>query len=328
MCILNPNLQKIKFVKDSANIIDVVSHFVPLKKRGVNYVGKSPFSNERSASFNVNPVKNFFKCFSSGKSGDVIDFVMSINGLDKWAAIEWITDFCNMPKVDPEYKFISRVIPPVSYIDKSVFCQTIQTGHPNYFVNFLRSKFDIGIAFGCVENYNIGTSKHWPGATIFWQVDIYGKIRSGKIMVYNPITGKRIKEPVPLITWAHQALRLRDFNLDQCLFGEHLLITRPNANVGIVESEKTAIIASIRYPADLWLASGSLNNLSVSRCSVLKGRTVTLYPDRGAEDIWMAKMRDLQELIPASWHFQPLIGNFPKGYDLCDYILDERDGKI
>jgi len=56
-------------------------------------------------------------------------------------------------------------------------------------------------------------------------------------MLYSPTTGKRVKEPFNHITWVHKALKQPDFNLKQCLFGEHLLQDKTKP-VAIVESEK------------------------------------------------------------------------------------------
>ena len=54
----------------------VVGDFVQLKKRGVNYIGLCPFHNEKTPSFNVNPVRNIYKCFGCGKGGNAVNFVM------------------------------------------------------------------------------------------------------------------------------------------------------------------------------------------------------------------------------------------------------------
>lgn len=61
---------------DSADIYEVISDYVALKKRGVNYVGCCPFHNEKTGSFTVSPAKGIFKCFGCGKGGDVVHFVM------------------------------------------------------------------------------------------------------------------------------------------------------------------------------------------------------------------------------------------------------------
>lgn len=56
-------------ILDAAQIVDVVSEFVTLRKRGVNYVGLCPFHNEKTPSFSVSPAKGLCKCFSCGKGG-------------------------------------------------------------------------------------------------------------------------------------------------------------------------------------------------------------------------------------------------------------------
>ncbi|MDD2245278.1 MAG: DUF6371 domain-containing protein, partial [Dysgonamonadaceae bacterium] len=76
-----------------------------------------------------------------------------------------------------------------------------------------------------MRNYALGATKN--GSVIFWQIDIKGNVRTGKIMQYNPATGKRIRHKSGAINWVHNILKRRDpnytnFNLDQCYFGEHL----------------------------------------------------------------------------------------------------------
>ena len=63
-------------ILDTAQIVDVVSDFVTLKKRGVNYVGLCPFHDDKSPSMYVSPAKGIFKCFACGKAGNAAGFVM------------------------------------------------------------------------------------------------------------------------------------------------------------------------------------------------------------------------------------------------------------
>lgn len=74
MAIISKN--SIDKIFDAARIEDVVGDFVNLKKRGSNYVGLSPFVNEKTPSFYVSPAKGIFKCFSSGKGGTAVSFIM------------------------------------------------------------------------------------------------------------------------------------------------------------------------------------------------------------------------------------------------------------
>ncbi len=101
--------------------------------------------------------------------------------------------------------------------------------------------------------------------------------------MYDKTTGKRTKN----ITWVHSVLKLKNFNLKQCLFGLHQLNDFPNHIIGIVESEKTAIIMSgISLQKNIlenyiWLATGSLNMLKEELLTPLKNRKIVLYPDLG-----------------------------------------------
>ena len=79
----------IEKILDAANIVDVVSEFVTLRRRGVNYVGLCPFHNEKTPSFYVSPSKGICKCFSCGKGGNVIHFLMEHEQMSYWDAAKW-----------------------------------------------------------------------------------------------------------------------------------------------------------------------------------------------------------------------------------------------
>jgi len=213
---------------------------------------------------------------------------------------------------------------PISLIPVEVFKASLKEHETNSFVKFLIKQFDVELAGELVSRYFIGTSKHWNGATVFWQIDTQGKVRTGKIMLYSPDTGKRVKEPFNHITWAYKALKLTEFELRQCLFGEHLLIDKIKP-VAIVESEKTAIIASVYLPQFIWVAVGSLTNLTAEKCSILKGRKVILFPDLNAFDKWTSKAKELSHI--AIFFVSDLLerkateAERQKGFDLADYLV-------
>ena len=77
---------------DSADIYEVVSDYVALKKRGVNYVGCCPFHNEKTGSFTVSPSKGIFKCFGCGKGGDVVHFVMEHDQVNYYDALRKLAE--------------------------------------------------------------------------------------------------------------------------------------------------------------------------------------------------------------------------------------------
>lgn len=75
---------------EATDIVEVIGEFVELKKRAANYVGLSPFANERTPSFTVSPAKGIFKDFSSGKGGNAIHFLMELEKLTYPEALRWL----------------------------------------------------------------------------------------------------------------------------------------------------------------------------------------------------------------------------------------------
>ena len=92
----------IEKILDAANIVDVVSEFVTLRKRGVNYVGLCPFHNEKTPSFYVSPSKGICKCFSCGKGGNVIHFLMEHEQMSYWDAAKWLARKYGIPYSERE----------------------------------------------------------------------------------------------------------------------------------------------------------------------------------------------------------------------------------
>lgn len=220
---------------------------------------------------------------------------------------------------------------PYSTISDDLLIKSLQLGKTlqqisgkNHFIKYLANLFGHEITSQLIDNYFLGSSHYWPGSTVFWQVDSLGNIRTGKIMLYDAISGKRVKVPFNHIHWAHKVLGQPEFILKQCLFGEHLLVGN-NMPVAIVESEKTAIIASVYLPRFIWLAVGSLNNLNAEKCQVLKGRKVFLFPDLNGFDKWKAKADSLSHL--AKFTISNLLERRAsdtereQGFDLADYLV-------
>lgn len=77
-------------ILDAANIVDVVSEFVTLRRRGVNYVGLCPFHQDKSPSFYVSPAKNICKCFACGEGGTSVHFIMKHEQLGYFDALRFL----------------------------------------------------------------------------------------------------------------------------------------------------------------------------------------------------------------------------------------------
>ena len=82
--------EDIEKILEAAKIEEVVESFVPLKRRGVNYIGLCPFHDEKTPSFNVNPTRGIFKCFGCGKGGDAVSFLMEYNHYTYPEALRWL----------------------------------------------------------------------------------------------------------------------------------------------------------------------------------------------------------------------------------------------
>jgi DNA primase len=88
--------QTINQIFETADIVEVISDFVTLKKSGANYKGLSPFSNEKTPSFMVSPAKGIFKDFSSGKGGNVVGFLMEHEKLSYPEALRYLANRYNI----------------------------------------------------------------------------------------------------------------------------------------------------------------------------------------------------------------------------------------
>lgn len=82
-----PTIEKIL---DTAQIVDVVSDFVSLKKKGVNYIGLCPFHDDKTPSFYVSPSKGLCKCFACGTGGNAVHFIMKHEQMNYYDALRWL----------------------------------------------------------------------------------------------------------------------------------------------------------------------------------------------------------------------------------------------
>lgn len=216
--------------------------------------------------------------------------------------------------------------------------------------------------------YRIGGAKYinqqGGRAAAFPYIGIDGRCVDCKIFHINPEDGSRKTAP-PLATWIDKKgepqalqssfalfeLRKSDRRADWCNFGDHLLTARPSDPIGIVESEKTALILSLTYPKIIWIAVGSKQNLTPKRFAPYRGRKVTIYPDRdgyndkprkdgrGIEKGWRTIARGLAAEgfalsidTTTERHYPEVLGVDEQGEpiyckkDLADLVLDYLHG--
>lgn len=192
---------------------------------------------------------------------------------------------------------------------------------------FLSRYFSTDEVFRAKQNYFItGTNYFWKNATVYWQIDTSEQIHSGKIMLYDRFTGKRVKEPFNCINWVHNATKEPEFNLNQCLFGLHRVNEDYQKTIALVESEKTAIIMSILLPQYIWLATGSKSNFKAEMLKPIKKRNIVAFPDKGEYYNWLHKSTELN-----AYGFKIAVSDLientycENGFDLADYYLKGFD---
>ena len=202
------------------------------------------------------------------------------------------------------------------------------------FVCFLKKLFDCDTVERLITAYRIGAAK--DGSVIFWQIDTSQAVHTGKMMQYDPETGHRRKDVEKPVDWIHSRLKATgqlpaDWELVQCLFGEHLLPDNPDATVCLVESEKTAIICAAVFPDYIWLATGGKQNLNDSVCQCLKGRNVAVFPDLMAFDKWKGKVKGIARTVGFTVYVSDILENMAtdeekqEGLDIADYLIDLKE---
>ncbi len=205
------------------------------------------------------------------------------------------------------------------------------------FLKSLSTKYSAEYINDICRRLYIGSIEYWDDkATVFWQIDADMEVRAGKVMLYNIETGKRIKEETDSgvrskIAWLHKSDS--SFDLKQCYFGEHQLwlmqnnarfyrsLRNPN-EVNIVESEKTAVLATLVYPKYLWCATGALNMLSAERLAPFKGMKINLIPDKGKAFLeWKRIAEKCKDIFTIKLVEEVENSDLSEGDDFGDLIL-------
>lgn len=222
-----------------------------------------------------------------------------------------------------------RVKDIVNLIDSKYVVKSLN-GDVDNFTQFLLDNFDKEKVELILKRYRVGHITMWDSpATIFWQIDKDFDTRTGKIILYNIKTGKRIKEPFSYITWIHSPLKdnlfgdNNSFYLNQCFFGEHLLNDNPKT-INVVESEKTAILCSVLNTNTYWIATGGLNNINEEKLKPFKDKELIFHPDKGkAFNEWSKKLK------PFMKDYNIKISDFVEkkdelqvGEDIGDFIIN------
>lgn len=152
---------KVREVRDRADVVTVVSDYVSLRKSGTNYQGLCPFHSEKTPSFNVNPARGIFHCFGCGVGGDVYAFIMRVEGLSFPEAVKFLARRVNIEieekplspaekrKVDEREQLLSVMEKAASFYRRTLLQEA--AGEPGR--RYLEKR---GVAGEIAEAYTLG----------------------------------------------------------------------------------------------------------------------------------------------------------------------------
>ncbi len=180
----------------------------------------------------------------------------------------------------------TKTIDKIKYIDFEYVTKTVECITESALLVYLRKKYCNTKVDKAIKMYYIGTSK--KKGTVFWFINKSQKAQKAKVSYYK-LNGKRSN--------FFEVPYKNEDGYKSCLYGEHLLLNN-NKPIILVESEKTAIVASIEFPQYTWLSYSGINGLTDSKLQVLKGERVLLIPDvsKNAVSILQKKLKKFERL--------------------------------
>ena len=312
-------LEKIRDI----SIIEVADHLgLDLKGAGTeNKRCLCPYHDDKHPSMHLSKKKGIFKCFACGAKGDSLKLVQDQKNLNFLESCEWMIkefDIVVIPDapschLDCNGEISRDPMRPLDYArgDKGTVEMTL-TPLPSSLVTrslsldsqFCKSVVSAGYLTDpqlrrAAERYRLGCSKE--GGVIFWEIDDQQRVHTGKIMYYQPDC-HRDKAHNP--TWVHSLMKDKlpsNYELQHCLFGLHLLtsdISHKTSSVAIVESEKTAVILSEKFPDFIWLSCGGLQMFKPELLAPLVNHKVVIFPDTDetgeAYKAWLTVLQQAQ----------------------------------
>lgn len=208
-------------------------------------------------------------------------------------------------------------------LPKEYFIKSRAGYSKNNLIHFLTKHFDITVVSHLISKYHIGTSDFWPGSTVFWLIDITGKIFGGQVVQFDPETGSTIKtmqqdgsvrrHTLPVYYALKKSFEKQSQQIPEWLkeyeangekfpipFGLHQIRKKKSHVIGIVEAPKTAIICDAFYPKFTWMAIGSLTYLNSERLKDIKNYPIVLFPDASTDGMayskWDQKAQELRKI--------------------------------
>lgn len=261
-----------------------------------------------------------------------------------------------------------KPLPPVPVetviytIPDEVFNPTIGHYSNNQFAKLLQHEFGTDKAAELLQRFQIGTSAHWEGATVFWLIDELQRVRAGQVVLFGDdwhrtkYTDREGRKQACISSVSHGLLKryrkagqlvpawLTDYHDNAprwpSLFGVHQLAAADDSQpVAIVEAPKTAVLCAAYFPQFIWLAVGALSYLTLNtddgrqRLSPLKNRAVMLLPDLSKDGKTYAKWNSRADELRAEGYRVTVVDYLERtaseidkeqGLDLADFLLRKQ----
>jgi DNA primase len=241
------------------DIVDVIKDYVKLKKTGANYKGLSCFTDERTPSFTVSPAKGIFKCFSSGKGGNLVKFIMEKELMNYPEALKFLCKRFNIECLESEEtneeKILSQKKESMHIINTAAL--NFYKQNLNYFQEVLNyvygerqisaemvNKFEIGFAPSTIS----GLTNHLINAGYNWQLAVENSVL-GYIPEKNNLYDRfrnRVMFPIKnisgnVIGFGGRSLAPNEKNAKYLNSSDSILYNKSEALFGIFESKKAII---------------------------------------------------------------------------------------
>lgn len=325
-------------------ITGVAQKLDSVRRLGANHVTTCPWHNDKHPSLTLyeRTGENRCHCFSCGKGGSVIDYVMQHESWDFKEACRWLSANYGIsttpvsgpilqPKSTPKPK---QTEPVVTYIPTEMLDELVST--ENSLCKCLMQMFHPEAVKWVTEQYRIGTYSLYDKDdwTVFPNIDCKGRVCNMKVQLYDSdLLSPRFAHSEKGCCYWLGKMWVREGKLPQggefrsdCLFGEHLLAVSPNSNVVLVESPKNALFGALAFPQSIWVATGNKNQLTRSVLAPLRGRNVIVMPDCDAVDEWrtnISKMMDLANFIVSDF-CRRMAPEGQSKFDIADYLQQQK----
>ncbi len=315
-----------------------------LKRFGTVFKTRCPWHDDSrpSLTFYERTNENHCHCFSCGKGGSVIDYVMQHEQWSFQEACQWLSytfgistvpagGYMPHPKpqpivkpADPTYTYIPMEMVNELVSAENSLCKCLSRLYQPEAVEWLVEEYRIGAYSMCgMDDY-----------TVFPNIDVKGQVCNLKVQHYDtdPYSSRFAHSDENSCYWLG-AIWAREGRLpkesafrSECLFGEHLLGRYPDCVVALVESPKNALFGALAFPQITWVAAGNKGMLKRKVMQPLHGRDVVVIPDCDAVDEWtqaLKGMADLANFTVSDFCRRMAPDGQPK-FDIADYLQAHR----